>query len=191
MSSSGQNIVRVFLFRIDDGDRRKFIAKANDTDSGGGPRDLRVRPEDTIWPFFQRLVSGRETVNRPRTGGTTDILVGEIQWKDGGTERTARIEIWPHQNNRPNECRIAKVYQWGADHLIQTDSNGGQSVLMIFQQADGIVRLFFTTETVLRTGNWDTTVKSFAEEWLDNTSVYRGPKSAFLDLKNNERFTGG
>lgn len=191
MSNSKLNIVRVFLFRIDGGDRRKFIAQANNTDSGGGPRDLRVRPEDKIWPFFERLLTGRKTVTRPRTGGTADILVGEILWKDGSSEERGRIEIWPHQDRRPNECRIAKVYQWGADHLIQTDPDGGQSVLMLFQQADGVVRLFFTTEAILRAGNWDPTVKSFASEWLDKTSVYRGPKSAFLDLISKERFTGG
>lgn len=191
MSSSGTNIVRVFLFRIDDGDRRKFIAKANDTASGGGPRDLRIRPEDEFWPFFERLLSGRETVNRPRTGGTTEILVDEIRWKDGSGEERGRIEIWPQQSNRPNECRIAKVSRWQADHLIQNDPSGGHSVLMLFRQADGIIRLFFTTETVLRTGKWDPTVKAFANEWLDKTSVHPRPKSAFLDLMTKERYTGG
>jgi hypothetical protein len=192
ISGSGLNIVRVFLFRIDNGDRRKFVAQANDTDSGGGPRDLRVRPEDKMWPFFERLLSGRERVNRPRNGGTVDILVGEILWKEmnGASEERATIEIWPFQPERPNECRIVKVNQWDAAHLIQTDPTGGQSVLMIFQQIDGDVRLFFTTETFLRTGKWDKVVQKFAIEWLDRTKTGRRPKSAFLDLNTNERYTG-
>ncbi|MEQ8392311.1 MAG: hypothetical protein RIB30_15080 [Thalassospira sp.] len=191
MSSSGLNIVRVFLFRIDDGDRRKFKAKANDTDSGGGPRDLRIRPEYQFWPFFERLLPEREDVARPRTGGLAEILVGKVCWSDGSRERTGRVEIWPHQNQRLNECRIAKVSQWGVDHLIEDDPNGGLSVLMLFQQEDGVVRLFFTTETVLRTGNWDSTVKDFANKWLDKTSANsRSPKSAFLDLQNSEIYTG-
>ena len=191
MSSNALNIARLFLFRIDDGDRRKFIAKANDTDSGGGPRDLRIRPEDRFWPFFECMLSRRESKERPRTGGTTDILVDDIVINDGGAERTARLEIWPHQNNRPNECRMAKVYKWSADHLIKDDPAGGVSVLMIFQQENGLIRLFFTTETVLNTGKWDPAVKRFSSNWLQKTRQYRGPKSAFFDLKRQESYCGG
>lgn len=190
MSSDGLDIVRVFLFRVDDGDRRKFIAKANDTSSGGGPRDLRVRPEERFWPFFKRMLSCRETVNRPRTGGTTEILVDDIVWIEGGIDQRRRLEIWPHQNKRPNECRMAKVSQWHADHLIKDDPAGGLSVLMLFQQEDGVIRLFFTTETVLKQGNWDPTVKSFSARWLQKTRGHQGPKSAFLDLKEKESYCG-
>lgn len=190
MSNDAFNVIRVFLFRIDDGDRRKFIAKANDTQSGGGPRDLRVRPEDKFWPFFERLLSERKTVKRPRQGGTTQILVGQIVWTDGSTENSGSLEIWPHQKKRPNECRIAKIYKWQTDHLIKDDPKGGISVLMLFQQQDGVIRLFFTTESVLKAGNWDPAVKSFAKAWIVEASKHNGQKSAFLDLKKKESYFG-
>ena len=191
MSSNRLNVVRVFLFRIDGGDRRKFIAEANDTSSGGGPRDLRVRPQDRFWPFFERMLSRRETVSRPRTHMVVEILIDQIVWAEGGEQKTSRLEIWPHQTKRPNELRMAKVDQWHAHHLIEDDPNGGLSVLMLFQQEDGVIRLFFTTETVLNLEDWDPTIKRFSRMWLKEAHRHRGAKAAFLDIEEKESFTGG
>ena len=54
---------------------------------------------------------------------------------------------------------------------------------MLFQQQNGVVRVYFTTETSLTTKNWNTTIKDFAMGWLATNH-----RSAFLDLETNERF---
>ena len=74
-----------------------------------------MRPKTEFRSFFENLLPRRETVKRPRTEGTADILVGEIQWKDGVNKGSARIEIWPVLNNCSMECRIAKINRWSAD----------------------------------------------------------------------------
>jgi hypothetical protein len=96
------------------------------------------------------------------------------------------MEVWPSTNARPNECRIARISSFGLYGLIKTDPAGGRSVFMMFQQANKAIRLYFTTETSLRSGNWDPKIKQFATEWIAD-----GSKSAFLDLQTMERYPRG
>ena len=156
-SNSGQAIIRVLLQNIEEGDRRKFIAKSNDSDTGGGARDLRFRPEREFFPFFERMFPQKR--QRPRTSkgirSQIDVLYGDVSWTEPTGEKSATMEVWPATNARPGECRIARISSFGLHPLIQNDPNGGRSVFMMFQQADRVIRLYFTTETSLLTGNWD------------------------------------
>ena len=53
----------------------------------------------------------------------------------------------------------------------------------LFQQRNGVVRVYFTTETSLRSENWNSSIKNFAKDWMATDH-----RSAFLDLETNERF---
>lgn len=47
--------VKRFIFKeLVEGDFRKFFAQSNDTDSGGGARDLRYKPQKEFYPFLKR-----------------------------------------------------------------------------------------------------------------------------------------
>lgn len=188
MNSSSQAIERVLLQEIASGDRRKFVAKANDTDSGGGARDLRFRPETEFLPFFERMFPNRSYRVRKENGVTSqiEVLDGIVTWTEPTGDKSAKMEIWPATKARPNECRIARISEFGLDGMIQTDPKGGRSVFMMFQQANGDIRLHFTTETSLRTHNWDPKIKGFAQDWFAE-----GCKSAFLDLQTKEQFPHG
>lgn len=185
MADDSFNVVRVLLQNIEDGDRLKFVAKSNTSDTGGGARDLRFRPESEFLAFFQKMFSGRRVQRRSSKGVSSqiEILTDTILWNEGGKDVTATMEIWPSTEARPNECRIARISSFGLDGLIQDDANGGKSVFMMFQQQDGTIRLHFTTETSLKVDKWDPTIKKFASDWLNE-----GTKSAFLDLKSKERY---
>lgn len=185
MADDGLNVIRVLFQNIEDGDRLKFVARSNTSDTGGGARDLRFRPEKKFFPFFEKMFLGRKREQRTSKGVSSEIeiLTGTVVWNEGGNEVSAMMEIWPSTAARPNECRISKVSSFGLDGLIQNDPNGGKSVLMMFQQENGTVRIFFTTETSLKDDNWDPTIKKFASEWLN-----KGTKSAFLDLQSKERY---
>lgn len=185
MSSSGQAIIRILLQNIEDGDRRKFEARSNDSATGGGARDLRFRPEIEFLPFFGRMFPHKRYETRTSNGvkSQIEVLSGTVTWAEPTGDRSATMEVWPATNARPNECRIARISSFGLHGLIKTDPSGGRSVLMMFQQANNAIRLYFTTETSLRTGNWDPRIKKFAAEWIAN-----GSKSAFLDLQTMERY---
>lgn len=188
MSGNGQAIIRVLFQNIDDGDRRKFEARSNDSDTGGGARDLRFRPEDIFLPFFGRMLPHKRYEARTSKGvkSQIEVLSGTVTWTEPTGDKSATLEVWPATNARPNECRISRISSYGLYSLIKSDPSGGRSVFMMFQQASSAIRIYFTTETSLRTGNWDPKIKKFAADWIVD-----GSKSAFLDLQTMERYPRG
>ena len=93
------------------------------------------------------------------------------------------MTVWPATEARENECRIGGVNHFDFSGLVKKDPGGGRSIFMLFQQRNGIVRVYFTTESSLRSENWNSTIKSFAKDWMGTKH-----RSAFLDLETNERF---
>ena len=189
MNGNSHAIERILLQNIEDGDRRKFIAKSNDSASGGGARDLRFRPETKFLPFFRRMLPNKiyKTRKAKSVSFQIEVLSGTVKWKETSGDKSATMEIWPSTDARPNECRIARISEFALDGLIQTDPNGGRSVFMMFQQANGDIRLHFTTETSLSTPNaWDPRIEKFAKDWFTD-----GCKSAFLDLVTKEQYPNG
>lgn len=177
MSGSENRIVRIVMQRVDAGDLRKAKAKSNDATTGGGARDLRFNPQEKFFPFFQRMFKGR-SIQRHKT-----VCTGIVNWSDGISDRSAELAVWPPYPSRPFECKIGRVASLNIDGLIRSDPKGGRSVILIFEQGDGTIRMYFTTETSLREDGWDPRVKSFARHWLDS-----GRKSAFLDLEIGEQY---
>ena len=188
MCNEDRAVVRVLLLNIEQGDRRKFEARSNDVGTGGGARDLRFRPSAEFFPFFGRMFPGREFRFRGSigTGTKIEVLCGEVRWHESGVERSGMVKVWPPTNARPNECRIARISSFDLHGHIVDDPNGRRSVFMMFQQADGTVRLYFTTETSLRDDNWDSRIKTFAAGWFRV-----GSKTAFLDLETREQIPHG
>ena len=188
MAGDGRAIVRVLLQNIEAGDRRKFEAKSNDSETGGGARDLRFRPEDEFLPFFGRMFPDKRFEDRTSKGVRSEIEVvsGTVVWKEPTGEKSATMEVWPATNARPGECRIARISSFDFSGLIADDSSSGRSVFMMFQQEDGTIRIHFTTETSLRNDEWDPKIKRFAKDWFAD-----GSKSAFLDLSTQEQYPRG
>lgn len=181
MAHSDADIVRVLFRTIDGGDLRKMDAVSNDAPTGGGARDLRFRPSEKFLPFFQRMFP--EVVLKTRQSERIETFSGPVVWTADGQEESGVMAVWPPTDARPGECRIATVHRFGFSGLVKRDPSGGRSVFMLFQQRSGVVRVYFATETSLRTGNWNSAVREFAVAWLDT-----GHSSAFLDLEADERF---
>jgi|SRR5690606_20263900 len=186
MSNNGNNVIRVLMQRIDDGDIRKILAKSNDSPSGGGARDLRFRPETEFLPFFKRMFSDIHTKVRKTKGKQTviEILSGTVIWNHDGSDMSQKVEIWPSTDSRPNECRLAKVN--GLKDLIKNSPSGGRSVLMLFQLSNGTIRLYFTNETSLKNDDWNPKIKEFASDWFESNK-----KSAYLELESKKQYPNG
>ena len=143
-------------------------------------------PMTSFSPFFAQLLPGRRFEPSKRGGATVQVEVffGPVSWKEGPglqDQQVAQMEVWPATPSRPGECRIAKVHEFGFSPLVLDDPHGGKSVFMLIQTSDGDVYVWFTTETILREGDWDPVVKRFAEAWLEE-----GIKAGFLDLVSGE-----
>lgn len=183
VASSEREVARVLFLIVTEADRLKMDAVSNVSPTGGGARDLRFSPESSFLPFFKKLLP--KVVVKPR--GTTEIetYVGRVFWEEGGRERSRRMEVWPPTSARPNECRIARVHEFGFSRLVRRDPRGGRAIVMLFQLRNGIVRVHFTTETSLRVENWNSIIRDFAVKWLATRHKY-----AFIDLETTERFPG-
>ena len=183
VASNETEVVRVLFQILMEGDRRKMDAASNDSRTGGGARDLRFRPESEFLPFFRKLLP--EVVLESRESTQIETYRGSVSWEASGQQKSQVMTVWPATDARPNECRIATINQFDFSSLVKKDPGGGPSIFMLFQQQNGVVRAYFTTETSLRSENWHPTIKTFAEVWLATAHKH---KSAFLDLEANERF---
>ena len=183
-------IVRVLFQILKHGDRRKMDAISNVSQTGGGARDLRFRPASKFLPFFRRMLP--DVVLERRGTSEIETYCGPVVWEGAGGERSEVMTVWPATDARPDECRIARINRFDFSGLVKEDPNGGESIIMLFQQQSGVVRVYFTTETSLKSENWNPTIKNFAKEWLAKATTgdqsRRQFKSAFLDLETNERF---
>lgn len=185
------SVVRLVVREIVPGDRRKFTATSNDVDTGGGARDLRFRPEEKFRPVFARMFPSTKLVRAKRDGVETriQINVGEVRWRDASdpgrppVERSGEAEIWPPTTARPREMRLIRVHRYGFTSLLPPVQGEGKSVMMLIQEAQGVVRVRFTTERSIREGNWHRLIKPFLLRWLESNS-----RSGFLDLESGEEF---
>ena len=82
MPSGNLGIARIVFREILDGDRRKFVAKSNDTDTGGGARDIRFRSWTKLKTVFRRMFPHVRHLSRRRDGKpvTEDAYVGTFSW---------------------------------------------------------------------------------------------------------------
>jgi len=103
--------VRILFQQVTPAFIRKAMASSADATSGGGARDLRLRPDDKFRPFMERLLpQSRSQVRRGRNGAEDENLIihfGTVTWGDGTEER--EIEYWPPTNARVGEGRIARI----------------------------------------------------------------------------------
>lgn len=198
MPSSGQpaagggasSVLRLIVREIVPGDRRKFTATSNDVDTGGGARDLRFRPENKFAPVFARMFPTTKTVTSRRGGAPVQLQVhtGQIRWPSASTPgqaplyQTGQAEIWPSTNARPGEMRLIKVHEYGFSPLLPPLQVNGKTVMMLIQEAQGVV-VRFTTEASIRTNTWHRSIKPFLLRWLDSDSL-----SGFIDLQTGEEF---
>ena len=181
VASNDAQVVRVVFQTLTDGDRLKMDAVSNVSQTGGGARDLRFRPESAFLPIFKKMLP--EVVLERRKSAQIETHRGTVFWDASGQERSREMTVWPATEARGNECRIGGVNHFDFSGLVKKDPRGGRSVFMLFQQRSGVVRVYFTTETSLTSENWNSTIKSFAKDWMGTKH-----RSAFLDLETNERF---
>ena len=124
---------------------RKAKAASADATSGGGARDIRLRPHHEVLPFMMRLLPRTRTQTRP-DGSAPTIQLGTATWGDGSEEQ--EIEYWPPTNSRPEEGRITRISSLPPLANPPQDLQG--SVVLFVQDEEGIVWVRYATATGLR-----------------------------------------
>jgi len=118
--------ILAFFQETKNGDLLKQVARSNVSTTGGGARDLRIRPATPYWErlaqFFPHAVSNRE-----RTG----IIYTELN----PTIQNETISLWDETAARPGEIRIATIHLiagWQIDqHMFNNETNQGYLIFYL------------------------------------------------------------
>ncbi len=181
-----RGVKRVVFKQIVEGDFRKFVAQSNDTDSGGGARDLRFRPYDEFVKVFRLLFPVVRHAKRRRNGGMVDveILVGKFHWPGGSKEATFE----PPTDARPNEGRVPVVHTYPPFSKLPA-TNQGKMVLLLVQRDDDTVWPEFATEESLRSGKWHKSVAQPILRSLDAERASNQVARGYIDFATGEVYS--
>lgn len=173
-------IKRIVYKEIVAGDLRKFEARSNDTQSGGGARDLRFSPYEEFIEVFQQMLP---EVNN-------NICSGEVHWLEGDNEIIETMKFNPPTQSRPNEGRIANVNicipSINIEYTPQDDI-----ILLLIQRDDDEVWVHFTTKNSLENDDWNDAVKNeilraFKAQRRANVAV-----NGYIDFTTPRSYTNG
>ena len=198
------DVKRVVFKQIVWGDFRKFEARSNDADTGGGARDLRFRPHAEFAEVFRLLFPATRTEQRRREGEnvSVEVLVGRLHWSDGGKDVSKEATFETPTTARAGEGRIPTVYRYPPfNHIIAvwpedkwekdkwTLKGEGRLVLLLVQRDDGTVWPEFATEKSFNSGVWEDSVARPILRSLNakrrSTQVARG----YIDFASRKEYS--
>ena len=175
------NVVRMVFKEILEGDRRKFEAQSNDSETGGGARDLRFSPYEKFKLVFEKMLPDKDAHG---------VCTGYFTWIEGGLQQRVEGYFHPPTKARPTEGRIANV-----DKYLPTKSlpphGAGNVVLLIVQQDDGSVWPHFITDRSLETEDWHPRVRELILGCLHARRREGVSMAGFVDFESGEEFCNG
>ncbi|MGU3420821.1 hypothetical protein [Methylobacterium sp. D54C] len=188
---------RILAREVLPGDVRKFKAKSNDKKSGGGARDIRLRPQDAFLSFMARMFPKTETVKRKLHGKKVEgtVRTGELHWfigqpGDTSNERRAPIEVWDPTDARPGEVRLAKVHRYGLDdqlEALQFDEDTDRVLLLFVQMTDGRIEPRFVSHAHLNDPDWEPEAKAFLLRCFTDTPPGRAAQG-WIDFEHGDSY---
>lgn len=189
-SNDAGDIARIVFRQILDGDRLKFIAQSNITDSGGGARDLRFRSWDKMQKTLRKLFPGTRTEKRRRgTGNALDVYTGHLSWlQKNGKEVSKEAVLEPPTHARPNEGRITRVHEYECFTINQPVAGSGRLIALFVQKDDGSVWPFVITERSLEHDKWNPAVAEFLLSALNAPRREGNAAYGFIDFASGEQF---
>lgn len=147
----------LFVYKeIVEGDLRKLLAESNDSQTGGGARDLRL-PWKTFRPVMHQIFT-KDSIGR----GGKPIRTAQVTYLDeSGSPRTTELEYWPPTAARRTEDRISKVHASPALGGKLPATNRGRVFVIFTKFDDGTVRCDYAYENELKAkGIWANEVSS-------------------------------
>ena len=198
-------VKRILAREVLDGDVKKFQALSNDAPTGGGARDLRLRPADAFVEFLSRMFpTTRPVSRRANVGGKGEVRVGELHWKDGpgGKDRRAPIEVWEPTASRKGEIRLGQVHRYGLDETVQrlvakqilekavsgkiSRKRENRILLLLIETNSGRIYPACVMGASLTSPKWPDDVRRFLSACLDESG--RKAACGWLDLSTGTSF---
>jgi hypothetical protein len=184
------DIARIVFREILDGDRLKFIAQSNISESGGGARDLRFRGWDVMEHALRKLFPQTKVAKRRRAGADTlEIYAGQFYWmrKSDGVEESREALLEPPTDARPNESRITRVHEYDCFTINAPEEGSGRLMVLFIQKLDGTVWPFVITERSLEHDDWNPVVAEFLLSALNSDRRKNNAAYGFVDFTTGER----
>ena len=155
----------MFFYEIKEGDVLKQRAKSNKSTSGGGARDVRIRPAEKFSAILAAMFPGKTS----REG----VWEGSISWEDDdGNVEQATIELWRPTEARPGEARIGRINRiaaWDVHTKQYTEDlgRGKKWFYLLVKDTDGVVWARLLYEENLP--NEDPRVRRYVEQRIKDT----------------------
>ncbi|WP_117161411.1 hypothetical protein [Paraliobacillus sp. X-1268] len=170
-------VKRIIFKEILDGDRKKFDARSNDTQSGGGARDLRFSPYSSFQPVFEGMFPH---INEK------GVASGQFHWYENEQEVSKSAFFHPPTGSRGNEGRIANIDKFLPKERIPS-VNEGTVFLLLIQDNNGKVWPSFATETSLL-NDWHEGVKDMILSCHSSKRRANSATTGFVDFEQGGGF---
>lgn len=187
MVMMGCNVARILYKEIKEGDLKKFIAKSNITKSGGGARDLRFGPYNTLTPLIQQMFPIIVNLQRKRNKSLISLSIqkGTFCWYDNnGSVQSQDVFFEPPTSARRSEWRITRVNTYKCfdkSRFPANVNNVNQRLLLLLAQCCGqnqpVWPFFIDTATLNNPALWNPNV---ANELVKCIGKKRNPKNSVL-----------
>jgi hypothetical protein len=188
-AQSGGDVARIVFREILDGDRRKFIARSNDSETGGGARDLRFSSWPSMQATLRKLFPGTRIEKRKRSQNTSlEVFTGRFHWMQNGEEKSREALLEPPTDARPNEGRITRVHEYPCFTISEPEEGSGRLLALFVQRHDGTVWPFAITERSLEHDDWNPAVAEFLLSALNASRRERRAAYGFYDFETGKKF---
>lgn len=187
MASANRIPARVLYREIVEGDFRKFEAKSNDSDSGGGARDLRFRGYKQLKPTIDLMFP--KSITETTGKRTIQVRQGDFQWQDAnGNFHAKDAFFYPPTDSRPDEWRLARVHNYPC-FTKKPPTNMGRIIVLLTQLADGSVWPSFATEQDLQTNpQWIPAVSKALLDCLHAPRASNKVATGFYDFQSGTKY---
>ena len=175
--------VLMFFQEIKLGDVAKQKAASNIADTGGGARDLRIRPAQEFTRILNRMF--------PLPGSQERVFKGNIHWFDGGNNlQSGEVEFWRPTDARPNEARIGRINMIGAwaidEQAYKTAQDAGNKwFYLLVMDTDGTVWARLLKEENLP--NENKAVREYVQKQIRETSSAHAVRGS-MDFQSKEEY---
>jgi hypothetical protein len=159
--------VLMFFQEIKPGDVAKQKAASNKAATGGGARDLRIRPAQEFTKILSPMF--------PLPGSKTGVSQGNVHWFDKTNSiQSAQVEFWRPTEARPGEARLGRIHAidaWTVDEPAYDAAikAGMKWFYLLVMDADGIVWARLVKEENLP--NENKSVRDYIHKRINETFV--------------------
>lgn len=189
-SQSPSGVSRIVFKQLLDGDWKKFEAKSNVSQTGGGARDIRFGNWQSMQRALGELFPGRTSLPRKRGGvrKMVELYVGNLCWLEDGEVVSQEALLESPTDARGNEARLARVSKYNCFKFALPEEGAGRLTAILIQREDGSVWPRVVTERSLERDDWDPRVSEFLLSALNAKRARGRAAYGFVDFTNGEKF---